>query len=610
MILLNNGLLYLKIAENGNGFSVDYEGKVFNSLDNSYYLRGEEKVCFSSLDNTTTYISDEKCVGIKFDYSVFTTKIWSERFSTKIHFEIEEKASDFDFSYLCWPSAISLAPENKGYTVLPVMQGMIIPDNSDDKVYPLFEKRILSREATMPWWGQTGINSGYMTVIETPFDAEYNYSNLNSKKTEINVAWLPSFGKIGYTRKLTIDFNNQHFGYVEMCKKYREYLIKNNELKLLEEKGENILRLLGAPVIYTPPAKWHCEEESDYYNKENPAENDRVLPFAEMADSLKKIYNQGIRNAYVHLDGWINGGYDNLHPFVFPPNKEAGGVAGLYALKNKCHDLGYLLAYHDQYRDYYLKSPDYIEDNVVTYNGNIVTESTIWPGGRQAVLCATKALDFIKRNYRLLEENRILPDGAYLDVFSVIEADECHNPLHKMTRKECVENRCKCLSYISDLGLIRSSEEITAKFVPYLDIVHHSPYVYAFFEHFGRNEFGIPVPLLNLVYHDCIFVPWNIGKNVWGLPKGQSGFLHGMLNGGLPASDLNIGDNDIPKISLMSKLNKEVGLSQMLVHTFLSDDYSTQKTVFATGTEVTVDFKNSTYSVLWADGTIVEGGEE
>ena len=91
MILLNNGLLCLKIAENGDEFSVEYEGKIFNSLNNSYYLRGEEKVCFSSLNNTTTDISDEKLVGIKFDFSVFTTKIWSERFSTKIHFEIEEK---------------------------------------------------------------------------------------------------------------------------------------------------------------------------------------------------------------------------------------------------------------------------------------------------------------------------------------------------------------------------------------------------------------------------------------------------------------------------------------------------------------------------------------
>ena len=91
------------------------------------------------------------------------------------------------------------------------------------------------------------------------------------------------------------------------------------------------------------------------------------------------------------------------------------------------------------------------------------------------------------------------------------------------------------------------------------------------------------------------------------MPKEQSGFLHGLLNGGLPASGLNMEDKDIPKINLMSKLNKEVGLSQMLVHTFISDDYSVQKTIFATDTEVTVDFKNNTYSIFWADGTTIEG---
>ncbi len=49
-------------------------------------------------------------------------------------------------------------------------------------------------------------------------------------------------------------------------------------------------------------------------------------------------------------------------------------------------------------------------------------------------LCATQAPHYVKRNFREIEKNQIHLDGAYLDVFTCNEGDECNNPRHRMTR--------------------------------------------------------------------------------------------------------------------------------------------------------------------------------
>ncbi len=59
-------------------------------------------------------------------------------------------------------------------------------------------------------------------------------------------------------------------------------------------------------------------------------------------------------------------------------------------------------------------------------NGTIPTHKR-WAGGQQSYLCATQAPHYVKRNFREIEKNQIHLDGAYLDVFTCNEGDECNN---------------------------------------------------------------------------------------------------------------------------------------------------------------------------------------
>ncbi|GHV27927.1 hypothetical protein FACS18948_6120 [Clostridia bacterium] len=122
--------------------------------------------------------------------------------------------------------------------------------------------------------------------------------------------------------------------------------------------------------------------------------------------------------------------------------------------------------------------------------------------------------------------------------------------------------------------------------------------------HYGRgfaNRGGISVPLWNSVYHDCFLIPWSMGKSACGTPKDQLGFLHGMLNGGMEYLDAGLtGDElvqNIERCKTLSTLQMRVAHHEMISHEFVTLDRSVQRTVFADGTSVTVDFGNEQHAV-------------
>ena len=57
-----------------------------------------------------------------------------------------------------------------------------------------------------------------------------------------------------------------------------------------------------------------------------------------------------------------------------------------------------------------------------------------------------------------------------------MEMDECFNPEHLMTRKECMEYRRACFQYMINRGIIPSSEECSDWAMRELVFSHYGPY--------------------------------------------------------------------------------------------------------------------------------------
>ncbi|MBN1817960.1 MAG: hypothetical protein JW828_11420 [Sedimentisphaerales bacterium] len=494
-----------------------------------------------------------------------------------------------------WPGAFEAGSFD--HTVVPFMQGMLLPAKWAKPVW-LYDTLSYGRGLYMPWWGYQQGRSAAMFILETPADGGCHFAHPAGGPTRMGPRWVHTLGKFSYPRRARLCFFRQG-NYVTLAKRYRRYVIERGQFVSLQEKiarNPRVGRLIGSPVIHTNILV-HIQQESSYYNKEDSSKNHYFVSFETRAEQLRALSKKGVSQAYVHLDGWGFRGYDNLHPDILPPCPEAGGWDGLRTLAQTCEDLGYVFALHDQYRDYYLDAPSYDpRHTILDESGNRYLGST-WYGGKQSILCSRLALGHVIKNYSALLDHEIKVRGAYLDVFAVIPPDECYNPEHPVTRRECLENRGDCFDFIRTKVGVVSSEEPAEWAIPHLDLVHHGPF--ALHPDPGRGPaMGIPIPLFNLVYHEAIFLPWSLEKGAWGIPESDWGYLHGIANAGLPYLSIQPSEEELERVRILCKLNQRLALQEMTNHQFLDEKYRRQKTFFADGTVVTIDLDKDLYEIV------------
>lgn len=495
------------------------------------------------------------------------------------------------------------APVDHGYTVLPRMQGTILPAGHP---YTFHDGLIFERDAYIPVYGQIHDGCGYAAIIDTPYDARYSVVG-----EEIQPYFIPSLGLMRYARAVLYDFFPEG-DFNTIAKTYRAYLIERGEMVTLKEKiarNPKIEYLLGCPIVHS----WsgvHIHPASHFFDPENPANNDYCLPFAENARMLRELKQKGAEKVYLHLDGWGKQGYDNLHPDPFPVHEGAGGAVGMKALQDTCTELGYYFGIHDQYRDYYYDAPSFDLNNaLVDINGKHPYHD-FWNGGPHSFLCAQLAADYVRRNYDEFERLGIKPDGSYLDVFSVVELDECFNPEHPMTRRECAEARARCFSILMDRGIVPSSEETVGCMMNAIALCHHAPFYTTDWED-RRNakNIGIPIPFFSLVYHECVVTPW-FGiheKGAWGVAGTDRGFYWALLTGGTIYYDADAPAEDVAYGKVALELHRRIALCELVSHEFLDNNTRRRRSTFSDGTVVEADFDEEWFVIRYPDGTVVKG---
>ena len=160
-----------------------------------------------------------------------------------------------------------------------------------------------------------------------------------------------------------------------------------------------------------------------------------------------------------------------------------------------------------------------------------------------------------------------------------------------------------------------SSDEPGMQLLNQLALVHHGSHALRPQE--NGKAVGIPVPLGDLVYHDCIMVPWNWFNN-WGIPKGEDSDLYGALNAGMPyihpygnslckigkdnrTSDVEMMRDDalrkeLARIAPLCRLQERLYNKEMINHEFMGS-YRKQKAVYADGTEIIIDLDKNTYDI-------------
>ena len=514
----------------------------------------------------------------------------------EIVFEVAAPGEVARLETINWPKPVELGNTANECSVIPHMEGMLLPGDWPREIHSA--DLCNSRTLYMPWWGQIRNGHGVQSILETSDDAGADYRHKPGGPTRIQLLWFASLGKVRYLRTARYVFDD-NATYVSMAKRYRRFVQETGRFISLDVKRlrtPSVNEVIGHPVIHLG-ALYHFVKESTLANKEKVELNHALTPFDELAGQLRQIKGKGIDCAYVHLDGWGFRGYDSAHPDVLPVGEEQGGWEGLRAFSKTCEDLGYLFAVHDQYRDFYLNAVSY-DDRLalIAPDGDHWTGAT-WCGGPQAILSARFAPEYVRRNHDLFAANGIKVRGAYLDVFSVVAFDESWDKTHPMTRTECARYRRECFDVLRARGYVVSSEEPSDYFVGALDLVHHGPYATA--PNLGGGEpVGIPIPLFNLVYHDSLLMPWDMGEDGgWGIPNGDAGRLHCILNAGLPYVGPGADAKQIAYVKEAAGLSQRCATQEMVNHEFLDDTHRKQRTTFKDGTRVTVDFDSKEYMI-------------
>ncbi|HIX29308.1 MAG TPA: hypothetical protein H9858_06415 [Candidatus Blautia stercoravium] len=547
----------------------------------------------------------------------FQTLVWVENATGEVYCEwIPLREEGLEVKKVFWPGSMGFAEKREDwYTLLTHQQGMLVPNTWEVELEsPSFEGFFGTAGAYMPWFAQVREREGYLAVCVTPWNAGYQAEHpAGGPYTRVSMRFEPSLGKIDYRRVVKYIFL-QDCDYNDICKAYRNYVEEQGRLRTLEEKAVRnpaVNDLIGCSFLHKG-IKTFVQPNSDFYAPENPEKNNHLTTFAQREQEIRQLHEMGVEKLYLHLDGWAEPGYDNRHPDYGPACEEAGGWEGMKSLADAMHECGYLFGIHDQYRDYYLTASSFDENFACRLPDGTIPQHQRWAGGPQSYLCATQAPHYVKRNFEELAKHGIELDCAYLDVFTCNEGDECDNPMHRMTRRDCYAYRARCFEYLMKNGILPSSEEVNDWAAESQVFCHYAPYDFMMRAP-GSPKQAIPVPLYNLVYHDCVIQPWMMEK----ISEEEDYMLYALLNGGAPylirdAAYPNIDgvfdggmemklEEDIRRAKVVSALHEKVGKCELVRHEFVDGNPQVQKSFFADGTSVLVDFQKQTYEIMYHD---------
>lgn len=534
--------------------------------------------------------------------------------SNEVYCSLSTIKEDYQIHKINWPAPFTFEEKkDTHYTLLTVQQGILLPNTWENEVKRLpFHGQFCCADAYMPWFSQIKDGNGYIAIVRQPWDAGYDIDHpANGPYTHVGVYWLSSLHEMRYTRTISYQFVKQA-DHNTMCQIYKRYVKEIGHFTTLKEKAirnPHVEDLIGCMFVHKG-IKTHVSKNSDFFDPQNPDKNNSLTTFKKREEEVKEYAKKGVKQLYYHLDGWAQPGYDNQHPDYFPICEEAGGQEGLHHLLDTMNTYGYLLGLHDQYRDFYHEADSYHEEMAVWDAHQHMPSHKYWAGGVQSYLCSSIAPMFVKRNFEKLFQEGIYPHASYLDVFTCNEPDECYHPLHRVTRKESLAYREQCFAYLESKGILASSEEANDWAIEHLIFAHYGPY-HSMMHAPDALTIGIDVPLFNLVYHECMILPWPMEK----IKGHDDQMLFALLNGGAPYLEKDGAypntdgvftemyeqltlDEKIRRSQIVCDLQKKVAHCAMINHSFLEGDYQVQTITYDNGIKVLINLHTQEYQII------------
>jgi len=178
-------------------------------------------------------------------------------------------------------------------------------------------------------------------------------------------------------------------------------------------------------------AAWHLAETLP--NIPNPPSpfrehlGDRIVldiwggQFADIARHLETLHDYGLDHCLAIIHDWQRSGYDNALPAHVPANAKLGGEPAMKQLVATAKSLGYDLALHENYVDYYPNYEGFNEDDISLDGQGQRVPAWFNPGTKiQSFAIQPHAMLPLARTQSSQILARYAPNADYLDVHSAV----------------------------------------------------------------------------------------------------------------------------------------------------------------------------------------------
>lgn len=451
---------------------------------------------------------------------------------------------------------------------------------------------------SMAWYGQVDSGAGVLNVIDDPDDFILRIDRPTGL-LESQPTWRGQKGQFGYARRLRSIFLPRA-DVTALALRYRQEARAKGRLIPLADKAKanaDVMRVARAANFWS----WEGDKR-------------------EMA---RLAYDAGFRNVL-----WSGGGT----PEELKAIQALGFVTSRYDIYQdvmdpaRFKDLSWV---HPDWTtpmwpDHLVRDPD--QDWV---RGWVVQDKQ----GKDlpcAVACDTEVLDLARD--RISAELRSHPyEARFIDTTTASEYRECYDPRHPMTRTQSKQARMQLLQLVTDLGLVTGSETGHEASVPHLvfyeGMMSLGPYRVPdagtlppkIYEQLPQNVLTFQLgpkyrlPLWQLVYGDCTVSTWYWGDfnnkhlGTWAIRDRWN-----QLYGTPPMYFTSPTQFRTHRAEFQRSYRETMRViplaagQAMTAFRILTSDRTVQRTEWANGLQVTVNFGTST----WRDagGEIAAGG--
>lgn len=552
--------------------------------------------------------------------------LWIDPVSEDLFFKLAPLEEDHQFRIkgVIYPRPFEVPANGDSYTFFPYHQGVLIPaawpqlEDINNPIQFDDEPRLklygepMGRPAN--WWdwiesdqagnvshakmacfGAVQPGCGFLAIIDDrcEMDTFLHVRHIPGKPTSYRVYWRPSMGRLGYPRIISYHFERDA-GYVSLMKYYRRHAASLGQIRTLVEKNrENpkVEALKGA-INLTARVSVHDKRTFTHqvYNS-----------FEQIGDQVEEFRKRvGADRATLSFTGWQRYGHDQEYPDIMPPMPYAGGPGGLDALATRVQKMGYIFGLAtDNYCDITLDSASFDEEVTLKDSRGKYFRRSTWAAGVNSLICPRWAIRFLRRNFEVGRTDypavfgllRTAHPDSYL-LGNYVTNWECYDPRHPLTRNENREVLTDVFRYFQEKKILLQIEHHIDWAIPYLVGVRtRTAHAGVYGEDRPGPARGIPIPLWQLVYHDCAYVTGDdrLYALLWG--------ARSSLSLPVPANQARVDE-----ALLLARLHRAVGWDEMTDHRFLSKDYQVQETTFSSGAKVWADLKQRKFKITGVGG--------